>query len=191
MTSVSSSSNRSICSSDAAPCNPAETLHSAAGLDSRPDAPASGPQIARALVLFAHGARDPAWAAPLYALVQQVQQQAPRLQVRTAFLERLAPTLPAVLHELTAADDRVEISVLPVFWAEAGHVRNELPALIAAVPAARQVRVLPVLSELPGLLAAIAQAALGLVDTPSNRPARTTAPEPRVSAPAHRPPDPN
>jgi sirohydrochlorin cobaltochelatase len=144
-----------------------------------------------ALVLFAHGARDPAWAAPLYALAQQVQQQAPRLHVRTAFLEHLAPTLPAVLAELTAEHGDLEIAVLPVFWAGAGHVRHELPALIAAVPAARQVRVLPVLSELPGLLAAIAQAALALTAAPTSLPARTTAPAPPASAPAHHRPDPS
>lgn len=115
----------------------------------------------RGLVLFAHGARDPAWAAPVHALAQAVARQAPAWAVRVAFLELLPPTLPAVLTELAPHCD--QIAVLPVFWAAAGHVRNELPALIASADTqAAQVRVLPVLSELPGLLDFVAGSAVAL-----------------------------
>ena len=115
----------------------------------------------RALVLFAHGARDPAWAAPVHALARAVEQRAPDWTVRVAFLESLAPALPTVLAELDARCEA--IAILPVFWAAAGHVRNELPALIASAPAcAGRVRVLPVLSELPGLVDFVAAGAVAL-----------------------------
>jgi sirohydrochlorin cobaltochelatase len=112
---------------------------------------------ATAVVLFAHGARDPAWARPLEVLQQQVMRRAPGVEVRIAFLELLQPALPLVLDELAASHRQVDL--LPVFWAATGHVSRELPLLLAT---ARQqhptlaVRVLPPLSELPGLLESVA-----------------------------------
>lgn len=47
----------------------------------------------RGLILFAHGARDPGWAAPLHDTVDRVRAEQPDRPVRLAFLEFLAPTL--------------------------------------------------------------------------------------------------
>lgn len=48
----------------------------------------------RGLLLFAHGARDAAWAAPFQAVVQRVRTEQPALQVALAFLELMLPDLP-------------------------------------------------------------------------------------------------
>ncbi|WP_246541840.1 sirohydrochlorin chelatase [Collimonas antrihumi] len=83
----------------------------------------------QALVLFAHGARDPNWAAPFVSLQQLIQQQRPQLLVRLAFLELMQPDLPQLLQQLVAAGVS-EVSVVPVFLGQGGHVRRDLPALI-------------------------------------------------------------
>ncbi len=112
-----------------------------------------------AVVLFAHGARSPEWSAPLRTLQGAVRQRG--VEARIAFLELQTPALPEVLDDL--AGDYDAIHVLPVFWAEAGHVRNELPAMLAAArarhPAVRFTQ-LPTLSQLPGLIDFVADAAV-------------------------------
>lgn len=123
-----------------------------------------------AVVLFAHGARDPSWALPLQVLQQQVKLRAPGVEVRIAFLELLSPALPVVLNELAATHRQVDL--LPVFWAATGHVSRELPLLLAT---ARQqhpalaVRVLPTLSELPGLLESVADTVVSGLAAPAAR----------------------
>lgn len=117
----------------------------------------------RGLILFAHGARDPAWGRSLLALAERVIAIQPETEVRVAFLELQAPDLLAAIDEL--APECEEIAVLPVFWAEAGHVSKDLPRLVeVARTRHRDVKldVLPVLSELPGLLDFVATAALSL-----------------------------
>jgi len=106
-----------------------------------------------ALVLFAHGARDARSALPLERLRLELERMRPGTPVRTAFLEIQSPSLPQVLAELAAADCR-SVGIVPIFWSQGGHVAVDLPALVqefvAREPGVR-VRVLPALSELPGM----------------------------------------
>jgi len=81
------------------------------------------------LILFAHGARDPRWAAPFEAVAAQVRAQRPDARVRLAFLEFMAPTLPEAGAEL-AASGCAEVAVLPLFLGAGGHVRKDLPLLM-------------------------------------------------------------
>lgn len=84
----------------------------------------------RALILFAHGARDPLWRQPFERLQQIAQAQLAAVEVRLAFLELMAPALPDAVRELAQAGCH-EITVVPVFLGQGGHVRRDLPALIA------------------------------------------------------------
>lgn len=114
----------------------------------------------RAVILFAHGARDARWSQTLGALAQAVQQRLPEAYVATAFLEFQPPTLMATLDQALAAGC-TQIDVLPVFWASGGHVAVDVPPLVDAfVRAHPQVAVtlLPVLSELPDMIDFIADA---------------------------------
>ena len=123
--------------------------------------PPAGWPDATALILFAHGARDPRWAEPLNRLAQVVHAQRPDVAVATAFLELMQPDLPTVLDRLVA-DGHVRINLLPVFWSAGGHVIRDLPALIADSSLRNpglEIAILPVLSELPGVLDAVARAA--------------------------------
>jgi sirohydrochlorin cobaltochelatase len=123
-----------------------------------------------AVILFAHGARDARWSASLNALSRAIQTQLAQASVHTAFLELQSPTLPEAL-EAAAAGGARRIHVVPVFWAGAGHIDNELPPMLASFGARHpqvSVRALPVLSEVPGLLGFIASAVARSVGRPTD-----------------------
>ncbi len=83
-----------------------------------------------ALVLFAHGSRDPQWARPFEALRERLERRLPDTPVMLAFLEQMQPALPEVIGAL--ADQGIErITVLPLFMAQGSHLREELPRIIA------------------------------------------------------------
>lgn len=82
-----------------------------------------------ALVLFAHGARDPQWRVPFERLRGTVQRQLPLVQVRLAFLELMVPDLTELVQQL-ALDGCRHIMVVPIFLGQGGHVRRDLPALL-------------------------------------------------------------
>jgi sirohydrochlorin cobaltochelatase len=81
------------------------------------------------LILFAHGARDPRWAAPFEAVVRQIALRQPLLQVRLAFLELMSPSLREAGAELCAAGC-TRVDVLPMFLGTGGHLRKDLPPMI-------------------------------------------------------------
>jgi len=84
----------------------------------------------RALILFAHGARDPRWAAPFEKLQQIIQQAQPELAVRNAYLEFMQPDLPTAVAQL-AQEKCGDITIVPVFLGQGGHVLRDLPLLTA------------------------------------------------------------
>jgi len=117
----------------------------------------------RGLLLFAHGARDPRWAEPFEAVVQRARAQDAGVQVRLAFLELMAPSMPQAGADLAGAGcERVDI--VPLFLGAGGHVRKDIPALVDALRAAwPQVRwtLRPAIGESPLLIEAMADVALG------------------------------
>jgi sirohydrochlorin cobaltochelatase len=122
----------------------------------------------QAVILFAHGARDARWSQTLGTLARSVAQRMPDAFVATAFLEFQPPTLAETLERAVAAGCR-RIAVLPVFWASGGHVASDVPPLLAAFRRAQpqvELTLLPVLSELPGMLEFIADSAARLAGEP-------------------------
>ena len=83
------------------------------------------------LILFAHGARDARWAEPFERLQQRVRILAPDAEVRLCYLELMHPDLDGAIAELVALGVD-SIRVVPVFLGQGGHVRRDLPGLIAA-----------------------------------------------------------
>lgn len=84
---------------------------------------------ARALILFAHGARAASWAAPFERLRALAQARLPEVDVSLAFLELMEPRLPAQVAALAAQGVRA-ISVVPVFLGQGGHVLRDLPPMV-------------------------------------------------------------
>jgi sirohydrochlorin cobaltochelatase len=86
----------------------------------------------RAIVLFAHGSRDPLWHKPMEAVAQQIAQSHPNALVRCAYLELSTPDLATVCHGLADQGCR-DIAVLPLFLGVGKHAREDLPLLIAGL----------------------------------------------------------
>jgi sirohydrochlorin cobaltochelatase len=87
----------------------------------------------KAIVLFGHGARNPAWARPMEAIAASMRTQTD-LPVRLAFLEFIKPSLADVCTELAQAGVTI-IYVMPAFLAGAGHLMNDLPGLLDEIKA--------------------------------------------------------
>jgi len=91
--------------------------------------------MARALVLFAHGARDPRWAEPFEAVVARVRAATPGVPVVLAFLELMQPSLAEAVAALVA-EGVTRVDVVPLFLGTGGHLRQDLPPLVEALRAA-------------------------------------------------------
>ncbi|NRR32729.1 CbiX/SirB N-terminal domain-containing protein [Oxalobacteraceae bacterium] len=83
----------------------------------------------QALILFAHGARAASWAAPFERLRELTRVRLPAVRVELAFLELMTPQLPSLVAELAAAGI-ADITVVPVFLGQGGHVLRDLPLMI-------------------------------------------------------------
>ena len=86
----------------------------------------------RALILFAHGARDAAWARPVNAVAQSLQQRMPELPICVAFLEFMHPSLEEAIATLVATypSRQLKVDILPFFIAQGGHLRDDVPRLL-------------------------------------------------------------
>lgn len=86
----------------------------------------------QALVLFAHGARAASWAAPFERLRDLTQARLPETSVHLAFLELMTPRLPELVQSLLDAlpgAATLDVTVVPVFLGQGGHVLRDLPLL--------------------------------------------------------------
>ena len=83
----------------------------------------------RALILFAHGARAASWAAPFERLRDLAQAREPDVRVSLAFLELMSPRLPDHVAQLVA-DGVSDITLVPVFLGQGGHVLRDLPVMV-------------------------------------------------------------
>ena len=111
----------------------------------------------RALVLFAHGARAQSWAAPFERLRDQAQARLPEVRVTLAFLELMEPRLPEAVAAL-AAEGVGDITVVPVFLGQGGHLLRDLPELADGIRAAHpglRLQVAGAIGEDPGVQAAM------------------------------------
>ena len=122
----------------------------------------SVPNPKSALVLFAHGSRDPKWAEPFEAIQALIRAQAPDMPVELAFLELMQPGIQACLGDL-AKQGVKRISIVPIFLAAGRHLREDLPALID--PIQKQypdlvIKVSAPIGDIPEFQSAIAKLAL-------------------------------
>ena len=82
----------------------------------------------RGLILLAHGARDPRWREPFDQLIERVRAKRPEVPVRLAFLELMTPDLLLAGEELVACGCDT-LLIVPIFFGQGGHVREDVPAL--------------------------------------------------------------
>jgi sirohydrochlorin cobaltochelatase len=114
------------------------------------------------VLLFAHGARDPRWAEPFEAVAAQMRQAQPGIPVALGFLEFMAPGLRGAGDALVDAGC-TQVDIVPLFLGAGGHVRKDVPALLADLQAAHpQVAwtLRGAIGARPEVIAAMARAAL-------------------------------
>ena len=116
----------------------------------------------RALVLYAHGARDPRWAEPFERLLMRIREKRPSLPVALAFLDYLEPDLTNAAQALVR-EGANRIRIVPLFFGRGGHLRedfpNQLEAVRTAVPDA-QFEIAEAAGEVDSVLEAIAEFAV-------------------------------
>src|SRR6266705_1064629 len=91
-----------------------------------------------AVILFAHGAREPEWAQPFESISPSLDEAAARLATKG---------IKTVL-------------IVPLFLAQGAHLKRELPAMVARIRkrhAKTDFRVTPALGEAPEIVAAITE----------------------------------
>ncbi len=84
---------------------------------------------ARAVILFAHGSRDPLWRRPIEAVADQIKLISPYIEVTCAYLELTEPDLPSTVARLVQSGVN-DIRIVPMFLGVGRHAREDLPLLM-------------------------------------------------------------
>ena len=120
------------------------------------------PTARHAIILLAHGSRDPLWKTPIEAVARQIAELSPDVPVCCAYLEATSPDLAGSVAKL-AALGVATVRVVPLFLGMGKHTREDLPQLMASVrrtypQIAFDLR--PSLGEEPGVIELVARIAL-------------------------------
>jgi len=83
----------------------------------------------KAIILFGHGARDARWREPFYRLAELWRSQHVQTPVELAFLEMMQPSLSEAIGKLVVLG-ATQITIIPVFFGQGGHLRNDFPVLL-------------------------------------------------------------
>lgn len=121
----------------------------------------------RALILFAHGARDARWAVPFERLRQMLHEQLAGVRVELAFLELMSPRLGELVENL-AAQGCDEITVVPVFFGRGGHLLRDFPPMVEALQQAHpsvRFKVAGAVGEAESVLQAISAYCIASLDS--------------------------
>ena len=116
-------------------------------------------------MLFAHGSRDPDWAPPFEAIAARLSK---KFLVRVAYLELMRPSLAEAVAALAAAGAS-SIRVVPLFLGPGGHVKEDLPRLVADARRAHpqlEVELEKPIGEQPAVIEAIAAAIAAGIPAP-------------------------
>jgi sirohydrochlorin cobaltochelatase len=111
-----------------------------------------------AIILFAHGARDPEWAQPFRKIKRALEAKRPGVTVELAFLEMMEPALADAVERLARAGHK-SITIAPLFMAQGGHLKNDLPKILDAIRAEHHgtaITLLPAIGDVDAILDAIA-----------------------------------
>ena len=110
-----------------------------------------------AIVLFAHGSRDPEWAQPFRKIQRMVQARQPGAAVELAFLEIMEPPLAQAVADLIQAG-HTHVTVAPLFMAQGAHLKRDLSNILDAIRAdnpGMEITLLPAIAEVDAILEAI------------------------------------
>ena len=114
---------------------------------------------APAIILFAHGAREPDWAQPFRKIQRAIKARQPGTAVELAFLEIMEPPLADAVAKLVKTGHQ-RIVVAPLFMAQGGHLKRDLPKILDAIRAdhrGAEITLLPAIGDVDTILDAIAE----------------------------------
>jgi sirohydrochlorin cobaltochelatase len=80
-----------------------------------------------AVILFAHGAREPEWALPFERLRDRLR--ASGMRVELAYLSTMSPSLDEAAAVL-AREGVKAVTIVPLFLAQGGHLKEDLPKMV-------------------------------------------------------------
>ena len=109
--------------------------------------PYNAPMKKWAILLYAHGAKDPRWAEPFARLLARIREKQPSLPAALAFLDYLEPNLTKAAESLVG-QGATHIRIVPLFFGRGGHLREDFPRQLVALK-----------SEISGVEFEIAEAA--------------------------------
>jgi sirohydrochlorin cobaltochelatase len=109
------------------------------------------------IVLLGHGSKDPEWSQPFEKIAVSLGKRLPAVSVFLAYLEH-GPSLEEAVAALMAKG-ALNIRVIPLFLGAGGHVKQDLPKLVAEAKRADVNLVLEKpIGEQPEVIEAIAAA---------------------------------
>lgn len=82
------------------------------------------------IILFAHGARNAEWAEPFEKIRDQFSASHSEAPIVLAFLELMHPDLHEAIETL-AQKSVTQITLIPLFLAQGGHLKRDLPKLVS------------------------------------------------------------
>ena len=109
-----------------------------------------------AVILFAHGAREPEWALPFEGLRDRLR--ASGMRVELAYLGSMRPPLEEAVAAL-AREGATRVTIVPMFLARGGHLKDDLPRMVADIGKLHpktELAVTPALGEDASMLDAMA-----------------------------------
>jgi sirohydrochlorin cobaltochelatase len=111
--------------------------------------------LKQGLVLVAHCSRDPEWSRPFERLAAALEKKLPAVAVALCYLEH-GPDIAEALAVLVAKGAGA-IRVVPVFLGAGGHVKEDIPRLVAAAGVAVPVSIDAPIGEQGAVIDAIAE----------------------------------
>ena len=88
----------------------------------------------RAVVLFAHGSRDPLWRKPVETVAARLRERDASAMIACAYLELTEPDLQTAVQTLVN-EGASSIRVVPMFLGVGRHAREDLPLLMTELRA--------------------------------------------------------
>ena len=90
--------------------------------------------VSRAVVLFAHGSRDPLWRKPVESVAARLRERDASAMIACAYLELTEPDLQTAVKTLVN-EGASSIRVVPMFLGVGRHAREDLPLLMTELRA--------------------------------------------------------
>ncbi|MES2978850.1 MAG: CbiX/SirB N-terminal domain-containing protein [Pseudomonadota bacterium] len=114
-----------------------------------------------AVILFAHGSRDPLWRLPIEAVASEILRRDPAARATCAYLELCEPNLSRAAA-IMVASGASRIRVFPLFLGVGKHAREDLPLLMDEIRAAHpgvDIELMPTAGEFAALTCLLADLA--------------------------------